>query len=56
VLEGEKPEELDEEAAAEFKTKYSRRQLGSNVDRYAEPEPELGSDGEFATLCLFITS
>lgn len=25
--------------------KYSRRQLGTNADRYAEPEPELGSDG-----------
>lgn len=45
-LEGEQSEELDEEAAAELRAKYSRRQLGSNVDRYAEPEPELGSDGE----------
>ncbi|KXN83188.1 hypothetical protein AN958_01702 [Leucoagaricus sp. SymC.cos] len=46
LLDSEKPEELDEEEAAEFKTKYARRQLGSNVDRYVEPEPELGSDGE----------
>jgi hypothetical protein len=45
VLEGEKPEEFDEEEAAEHAAKYSRRQLGTNADRYAEPEPELGSDG-----------
>lgn len=45
VLDGEKPEELDEEEAAERATRYSRRQLGSNADRYVEPEPELGSDG-----------
>jgi hypothetical protein len=44
-MEGEKPEESDEEEAAERATKYSRRQLGSNTDRYVEPEPELGSDG-----------
>ncbi|KAK0472481.1 hypothetical protein IW261DRAFT_1553336 [Armillaria novae-zelandiae] len=36
VLEGEAPRER----------KFSRRQLGTNADRYAEPEPELGSDGE----------
>ncbi|KIM66528.1 hypothetical protein SCLCIDRAFT_14507 [Scleroderma citrinum Foug A] len=24
---------------------YARKQLGSNADRYVEPEPELGSDG-----------
>ncbi|KAA1466855.1 hypothetical protein DENSPDRAFT_57657 [Dentipellis sp. KUC8613] len=46
VLEGERPEELDEEEAEELARKYSRRQLGSNADRYVEPEPELGSDGE----------
>ncbi|KAI0056905.1 hypothetical protein BV25DRAFT_1909692 [Artomyces pyxidatus] len=46
VLEGERPEELDEEEARELETKYSRRQLGTNADRYVEPEPELGSDGE----------
>jgi len=31
---------------APSKKKYVRRQLGSNADRYVEPEPELGSDGE----------
>lgn len=46
VLEGEEvDEEEDEEAAAERARKFSRRQLGSNADRYVEPEPELGSDG-----------
>ncbi|RXW13072.1 hypothetical protein EST38_g12782 [Candolleomyces aberdarensis] len=48
VLEGEGPpdEEADEEAAAELTVKYSRRQLGTNADRYKEPEPGLDSDGE----------
>ncbi|KAG5717678.1 hypothetical protein E4T56_gene15402, partial [Termitomyces sp. T112] len=46
VLEEEQKEELDEEEAAERVTKYARRQLGTNADRYVEPEPELGSDGE----------
>ncbi|KAG5650236.1 hypothetical protein H0H81_000211 [Sphagnurus paluster] len=46
LLEGEAGEEEDEEAAAERVAKYSRRQLGTNADRYVEPEPELGSDGE----------
>lgn len=47
VLEGEAEEELDEEEAAERAQKYSRRQLGTNADRYVEPEPELGSDGTY---------
>ncbi|KAJ7203354.1 hypothetical protein GGX14DRAFT_551797 [Mycena pura] len=34
------------EIAAENARKFSRRQLGTNVDRYVEPEPELDSDGE----------
>ncbi|KAG6811727.1 hypothetical protein H0H92_006129 [Tricholoma furcatifolium] len=46
VLEGEQEEELDEEEAALQTAKYSRRHLGTNADRYAEPEPELDSDGE----------
>ncbi|KAG6910460.1 hypothetical protein DXG01_010385 [Tephrocybe rancida] len=45
VLEGEQEEELDEEEAADRAAKFSRRQLGTNADRYVEPEPELGSDG-----------
>jgi hypothetical protein len=45
-LEGEGLEDdEDEEAAAERTAKYSRRQLGTNADRYVEPEPELDSDG-----------
>ncbi|KAF9076714.1 hypothetical protein BDP27DRAFT_1283416 [Rhodocollybia butyracea] len=39
-------EDEDEEEAAARQAKYSRRNLGSNVDRYAEPEPEIDSDGE----------
>ncbi|KAG6887348.1 hypothetical protein C0992_012777 [Termitomyces sp. T32_za158] len=46
VLEEEQKEELDEEEAAERAAKYARRHLGTNADRYVEPEPELGSDGE----------
>ncbi|KAK7050640.1 hypothetical protein R3P38DRAFT_1764112 [Favolaschia claudopus] len=50
LLEGEGGhEEDDEEAAeraAEISQKYSRRHLGTNADRYVEPEPELDSDGE----------
>lgn len=45
VLEGEADAEDDEEETAARMQKFSRRQLGSNLDRYAEPEPELGSDG-----------
>ncbi|KAJ7620825.1 hypothetical protein DFH06DRAFT_1341300 [Mycena polygramma] len=49
VLEGEGANDDDEEAeqrAAELAQKFSRRQLGTNADRYAEPEPVLDSDGE----------
>lgn len=49
VLEGEEPEELDEEEQAELQQKYSRRALGTNADRYVEPEPELDSDGASAS-------
>ncbi|KAG1857731.1 hypothetical protein DFJ58DRAFT_715929 [Suillus subalutaceus] len=48
VLEGEEVVDLDpdSEEAKELRQKYARRHLGSNADRYAEPEPELDSDGE----------
>ncbi|KAF8890812.1 hypothetical protein CPB84DRAFT_1784587 [Gymnopilus junonius] len=50
VLEGEgKPqltEEEEAELAKELAAKYSRRQLGTNADRYKEEEVELDSDGE----------
>ncbi|KAF7795774.1 hypothetical protein EIP86_006941 [Pleurotus ostreatoroseus] len=46
VLEGEQEVELTEEEAKDLEKKYARRQLGSNADRYVEPEPELDSDGE----------
>ncbi|KAJ3507307.1 hypothetical protein NLJ89_g6376 [Agrocybe chaxingu] len=50
LLEGEgKPnltEEEEAELAKELREKYSRRNLGTNADRYKEEEPELDSDGE----------
>ncbi|KAJ7237052.1 hypothetical protein B0H12DRAFT_1204445 [Mycena haematopus] len=50
LLEGEGPEDEDDEEAAEraaeLAKKFSRRQLGTNADRYVEPEPVLDSDGE----------
>ena len=45
VLEEEQEVELTEEEAKDLEQKYARRQLGSNADRYVEPEPELDSDG-----------
>lgn len=47
VLEGERRpgDEEDAEFAAEIEQKFSRRQLGTNQDRYKEEEPELDSDG-----------
>ncbi|KAF7976555.1 hypothetical protein HWV62_6213 [Athelia sp. TMB] len=50
LLEGEKPLDLDPEseeaiAAREYQQRFSKRQLGSNADRYPEPEPTLNSDG-----------
>lgn len=51
LLEGEGPaDEEDEEEVAERARKFSRRQLGSNADRYAEEEPELDSDGAIFTV------
>jgi len=46
VLEDEAPEEdIDPEEAEQIHQRYSKRQLVSNADRYAEEEPQLGSDG-----------
>ncbi|KAF8884498.1 hypothetical protein BD779DRAFT_1612127 [Infundibulicybe gibba] len=48
VLEGEEApqdDDEDDEEALERQQRYSRRQLGTNADRYVEPEPELGPDG-----------
>ena len=58
VLEDEQAIELNpdsEEAAQEreFQHKFSRRQLGSNADRYAEPERVLNSDG--TKICFGIS-
>ena len=52
LLEGEMPDDMDEEEIAEMQQKYSRRQLGTNVDRYKEPEPELDSEGTYMRLTL----
>ncbi|KAI8972540.1 hypothetical protein BD414DRAFT_517873 [Trametes punicea] len=46
LLEDEEEVELDEEAQQELERKFARRQLVSNADRYAEPEPELNPEGE----------
>jgi hypothetical protein len=45
VLEDERPIEDGDEAILEQEQKFSKRQLGTNADRYKEEEPELGSDG-----------
>ena len=54
LLEGEGPDDEDSEEAREAKEemarKYSRRQLGSNTERYKEEEPELDSEGAYFTV------
>ncbi len=52
VLEDEEDVELEEEEAKELEQKYSRRQLGTNADRYVEPEPELDSEGTYQSVLL----
>jgi hypothetical protein len=42
---GEQFEQLDEAEAAELEARYTRRAIGTNADRYEEPEPEIGPDG-----------
>ncbi|KAH9064421.1 hypothetical protein EDB87DRAFT_1325475 [Lactarius vividus] len=49
LLESERPDELDEEEVAELHARYAKRTLGTNADRYEEPEPEIGSDGQLIT-------
>ncbi|KAI0246660.1 hypothetical protein BJV78DRAFT_1252576 [Lactifluus subvellereus] len=46
LLQGEQPEELDETEIKELEARYSKRTLGTNADRYEEPEPEIGTDGQ----------
>ncbi|KAH9176135.1 hypothetical protein EDB89DRAFT_1846721 [Lactarius sanguifluus] len=46
LLESERPDELDEEEVAELNTRYAKRTLSTNADRYEEPELEIGSDGQ----------
>ncbi|TFY59628.1 hypothetical protein EVJ58_g5655 [Rhodofomes roseus] len=46
LLEDEMPEDVDEEELVETQRRYARRQLGTNADRYQEPEAELDSEGE----------
>jgi hypothetical protein len=38
-------EQLDEGEVVELEARYARRTLETNVDRYEEPEPEIGPDG-----------
>jgi hypothetical protein len=42
---GEQSEQLEEAEAAELEARYARRTIGTNADRYEEPEPEIGLDG-----------
>lgn len=42
---GDQPEQTDEAEAAELEARYVSRTLGTNADRYEEPEPEIGLDG-----------
>jgi hypothetical protein len=49
LLEGERPEELDETDAAELGARYARRALDTNTDRYEESEPAMGPDGRNST-------
>lgn len=46
LLEDEQPDELNEEEVAELQAHYAKRTLSTNADRYEEPEPEIGSDGQ----------
>ncbi|OSD03751.1 hypothetical protein PYCCODRAFT_193879 [Trametes coccinea BRFM310] len=54
LLEDEQEAEVDEEAQAELERKFARRQLTSNADRYAEPEPELNSEEPEVDLSSFL--
>jgi hypothetical protein len=59
VLEEEEEIEIDPDSAEakEFQQRYSKRQLGSNADRYVEPAPELNSDGEsYRKDCVTVQS
>ena len=42
---GEESDRLDEAETAELEARYARRTIGTNADRYEEPEPEIGPDG-----------
>ncbi|KAI0297480.1 hypothetical protein B0F90DRAFT_1611374, partial [Multifurca ochricompacta] len=46
LLEGEQPEELDDDEVAEHSARYARRTIGTNADRYEEPGPAIGPDGQ----------
>lgn len=45
TLDGEQAEQLDEAEAVELEARYARRTIGTNADRYEEPDPEIGLDG-----------
>ena len=56
VLENERKltEEEEAEIAREIREKYSKRQLGTNEDRYKEEEVELDSDGEYRNQSVYV--
>jgi len=59
LLEGEGPDDQDDEEAREAREeaarKYSKRKLGSNADRYNEEEPELDSAGTYSPPSMIST-
>jgi hypothetical protein len=42
---GGESDRLDEAETAELEARYARRTIGTNADRYEEPDPEIGPDG-----------
>jgi hypothetical protein len=51
----EQLEQLDEAEVVELEARYARRSLGTNADRYEEPEPEIGLDGMSSIEPLIVT-
>lgn len=51
----ELPEELDEADAKALEARYAKRDLGTNADRYEEPDPEIGPDGMLAAHHLMFS-
>lgn len=57
----ELPENPDEAEVEALEVRYAKRDLGTNADRYEEPDPEIGPDGvlaahhlKFSNQCQFV--